>query len=113
IAPSVRATLSPLPPARARVTAGRLTPAQSTPGTSWVTSRAGLRVTTRITVMVNLPSPPLGQQDERPEAALQSARVCSNIRTSERERKQKRRRGLPDRGGVPDPFGPRSRTQVS
>ena len=33
IARKVRATFSPLPPARARVTAGRLTPAQSTPGT--------------------------------------------------------------------------------
>ena len=61
----------------------------------------------------DLPSRSLGQQDERPEALLQSARVCSNIRTSERERKQKRRRGLPDRGSVPDPLGSRSRTHVS
>ena len=33
IARSVRATFSPLPPARARIAAGRLTPAQSTPAT--------------------------------------------------------------------------------
>src|SRR5215472_9334380 len=63
-------------------------------------------------IQANLPVRPLSQQDERPEAALQSARVCSNIRTSERERKQKRRRGLPGRDTPPDPFGPRSQTHV-
>ena len=45
---SVLATLSPLPPGAVVTSCGRFTPDQSTPATWWVTSRAGLRLTTRI-----------------------------------------------------------------